>query len=143
MGTITTANASVILAIPDVYPTPQLLSGYATDDMFTHDSFKMTEQRMGVDGILSAGFTPNPKVIHITFQADSPSIQVFEDWGAAHEAAQEALPGTLSIALPSTGKLFVCTTGWLDDYKKLPDAKKVQEPQTYSIVFQNITVTPL
>ena len=143
MGTITSANASVIIVIPAVFPVPQLLQGYAADDAFAHDSFDMTETRMGVDGILSAGFTPNPKVFHITFQPDSPSIIVFDIWGAAMEAAKEAFPASMSIAQPSIGKAFAFNVGWLRGFKKLADAKKVLEPQTYTIEWQDIQPVPI
>lgn len=35
---------------------------------------------MGIDGHLSAGWTPTPKVITVTLAADSPSRVIFEDW---------------------------------------------------------------
>lgn len=142
MGTITSANASVVLSIPDVYNVDQILAGFAADDAFTAQAFKMTEQRMGVDGILSAGYTPSPKPFGITFQPDSPSILVFDNWGLGHIAAGEALKASMSITMPSIGKVFTFTTGWLDDFKALPDAKKVLEPQTYTIIWQSIIANP-
>jgi hypothetical protein len=143
MGTITTANASVIISIPDVFPVDQILSGFAADDAFTQGAFDMTETRMGVDGILSAGYTPNEKPFTITFQPDSPSILVFDTWGAAMEAAKEALQASMVIAMPSIGKAFNFNVGWLKNFKKLPDAKKVAEPQTYSIAWQDIQPVPI
>lgn len=143
MGTITSANASVVISLPDVFTVDQILSGFAADDAFTAPAFKMTEQRMGVDGILSAGFTPSPKPFGITFQPDSPSIQVFDTWGLAHIAAKEALEATMTITMPSIGKVFTFNTGWLDDFKALPDAKKVLEPQTYTIIWQDIIAAPI
>jgi tail fiber protein gp32 len=143
MGTITSANSSIVLSVPGVFPTDIVLQGYATDDEFTHDSVDITETRMGVDGILSGGFTPNPKSITIAFQADSPSIAAFDAWGSAQEAAKEAFPSTVVVALPSVGKQYTCNVGWLRGFKKLPDAKKVLEPQQYRIEFQDIQPAPI
>ena len=143
MGTITSANASVVLSIPDVFNVDQILAGFAADDAFTQQAFKMTEQRMGVDGILSAGYTPSPKPFGITFQPDSPSILVFDTWGLAHIAAKEALQASMVITMPSIGKAFNFNVGWLDDFKALPDAKKVLEPQTYTIIWQDIIAVPI
>jgi hypothetical protein len=143
MGTITSANSSIILSVPDVFPTSIVLQGYATDDEFAHESFDITETRMGVDGVLSAGFTPNPKRVTLAFQADSPSIAAFDAWGSAQESAREAFQGSLIIALPSIGKQFTCNVGWLRGFKKLPDAKKVLEPQQYTIEFQDIQPAPI
>lgn len=143
MGTITSANASVIISIPAVFPVDQILAGFAADDAFAHESFDMTETRMGVDGILSAGYTPNPKRFTITFQPDSPSILIFDTWGASQEAAKEALAASMVIAMPSIGKAFNFNVGWLKGFKKLPDAKKVLEPQAYSIDWQDIQPVPI
>jgi hypothetical protein len=143
MGTITSANASVIISIPAVFPVDQILQGFAADDAFAHESFDMTETRMGVDGILSAGYTPNPKRYTITFQPDSPSILIFDTWGAAMEAAKEAFQASMVIAMPSIGKAFNFNVGWLKNFKKLPDAKKVLEPQAYSIDWQDIQPIPI
>ena len=57
MGTITSANAQVMLNVPGVFPTPVQLAGFAADDAFTQDAYDVAETRMGVDGVLSAGFT--------------------------------------------------------------------------------------
>lgn len=143
MGTITSANASVIISIPAVFPVDQILQGFAADDAFAHESFDMTETRMGVDGILSAGYTPNPKRFTITFQPDSPSILIFDTWGAAMEAAKEAFQASMVIAMPSVGKAFNFNVGWLKNFKKIPDAKKVLEPQAYSIDWQDIQPIPI
>jgi hypothetical protein len=143
MGTITSANASVILQVPDVFPIGQFLQGFAADDAFIHESFDMAETRMGVDGFLSGGFTPNIKKWAVTFQPDSPSIAVFDLWGASEEAATEKFIAGLEIAMPSIGKQFTFKVGFLKGFKKLPDAKKVLEPQTYSIDWQSIITLPL
>lgn len=143
MGTITSANASVVINVPDVFSVGQILSGFAADDAFAHESFDMTETRMGVDGILSAGYTPNPMRFTITFQPDSPSILVFDTWGAAQEALKEALQASMTITMPSIGKAFNFNVGWLKGFKKLPDAKKVLEPQSYSIDWQDIQPIPI
>lgn len=143
MGTITSANAVLNLNLPDLGLVGVQLQGFAADDAFAHDSFDMTETRMGVDGILSGGYTPNPKEFHITFQPDSASIAVFDQWGAAQEAAKEAFVASMTVLLPSTNKAFSFTTGFLKNFKKLPDAKKVQEPQTYSITWQDIQPIPI
>ena len=143
MGTITSANAAIVLTVPDVNPIPQILSGFAADDAFIHEAFEMTETRMGVDGILSAGYTPNPKKWRVIFQPDSPSILVFDNWGLAMEAAKEAYPASMQIVLKSIGKAYDFDTGWLRNFKKLPDARRVLEPQEYEIEWQSIVPAPI
>jgi len=143
MGTITSSNAGIAISVPKVFPIPQLLQGFAADDAFAHESFEMTETRMGVDGILSAGYTPNPKKWRVIFQPDSPSILVFDNWGLAMESAKEAYPASMVITLTSINKAYQFKVGWLRGFKKLPDAKKVLEPQEYEIEWQSITPVPI
>ena len=50
---------------------------------------------------------------------------------------------SLTIVLPSVGKAYHLTTGWLKSFKALPDAKKVLDPQSYMIGYQAITTTPI
>lgn len=142
MGTITAANASIVLTVPDVFAVSQILYGFAVDDMFTQQAYDVAETRMGVDGYLSAGYTPQAKPFGITFQPDSPSVQVFDTWGLAEATAKEKFEASMSIHLPSIGKIYSFNVGWLKNFKAVPDAKKVLDPQTYSIDWQDITASP-
>lgn len=143
MGTITSASSSFVISIPDVFPADLIVQGYAVDDAFSHDSFDITETKMGVDGVLSGGFTPNPKRIQVALMADSPSILIFDAWASGQEVAKEAFPCTVVIAIPSIGKQYICNVGWLRGFKKLPDAKKTLEAQQFSIEFQDIQPAPI
>lgn len=138
-NTITSANAVFTLNIPDVFPTPQLLEGYATDDGFDTEVVDTAEAKMGVDGIMSAGFTPFITKQTIHFQADSPSIQVIDDWLGAMESAQEVFFASASIVLPSVGRAYTFNKGALTKGKKLPDAKKLLEPVTYEISWESVS----
>ena len=143
MGTITSSNSHVYISIPALGLIQVPIQGYAADDAFAHESFELTETRQGVDGVLSAGYTPNPKKITFTLQADSPSIALFDAWGSGMEAAREAFPASMNIDMPSIGKSFALNVGWLRNFRKLPDAKKVLEPQQYTIEWQDIQPTTL
>jgi hypothetical protein len=143
MGTITSANSQFVISIPDVFPVDLVLQGYAVDDAFTNDAVELTERRMGVDGTLSAGYTPNPKPIHVALQPDSPSVPIFDAWKSAMESAQEAYSCTVIIAMPSIGKQYICNVGWLGGVNILPDARKVLDPQHFVIEFQSVQAAPL
>ncbi len=138
-STITSANSVFTLTIPDVFPTPQLLEGYATDDAFDSEVVDSAEAKMGVDGIMSAGFTPFITKQTVHFQADSDSIQTFQDWLEAMESAQEVFFASASITLPSVGRAYTFNKGALTKAKKLPDGKKVLEPQTFEISWESVS----
>ena len=74
MATITAANSKFALSITNLYMSPQLLQGYATDDAFTTDTPDLAETVMGVDGHLSAGYVFNAVNMTISIMPDSPSI---------------------------------------------------------------------
>lgn len=136
--TLTSANSVFLLTITDLFPPPIALQGYATDEAFLTDAVALTETLMGVDGHLSGGMVFNPIKMKIKFQADSPSIAIFDAWAAAQKTARDAFRANAVITLPSTGVRYVLTTGFLTSYKPLPDAKKMLEPQEFEITWESI-----
>jgi hypothetical protein len=96
---------------------------------------------MGVDGRMTAGYTPNPVRQTISLQADSPSKQIFTAIANAMKAAREVFYISGTIDLPSTGESFVCTRGILQAVKPLPDAGKVLQPMDFMIVWESINPT--
>ena len=101
MATITAANAVFMLSVESLFPSPQQLQGFAADDVFSHALVAPVETLMGVDGFLSGGWTPQPKVQTIALQADSPSTYIFDTWYAAQEQAREVYIAQAHIALAS------------------------------------------
>lgn len=139
MSTITSANSTAVLTATDVFPAPQALQGYAADDAFASDAIDLAEAIMGVDGKLSAGYTPNPTKITFALQADSPSISVFDAIISATKASREVIFLDLSIGLPATGTNYTFTRGVITNASQLPDAKKTLQPQKYQITFESVT----
>lgn len=136
--TLTSANSSFVLNIPGVFPIPIAVQGYATDDAFAVEAFDTAEAVMGVDGKMSAGFTPNVKKLTVTLQADSPSLEIFDAWVGAMESAREVFYGDATIVIPSINKTYNLRKGALTNAKKLPDAKKILQAVPYVITFESI-----
>lgn len=143
MGTITAANSSFVITIPAVFPVPQILQGYAADDAFTQEAFDLVETRMGVDGILSGGFTPSPKRLTVMLNPDSIALQVFENWKAAMEAAKEALVGSAAIAMPSISRGYALGKIFFTNSQGMPSAKKVLEPFPAILTYESLVVAPI
>ncbi len=134
MADITSANAVYTLSVPDVFPVPQVLQGYATDDGFATEAIEIAETMLGVDGIMSYGFTPF--IVHqtIVFQADSYSIpNTMEPWISAEIATRSKFRASASIVLPSLGKVYQLGNGVITRMTPISAAKKVMGPQTYQI----------
>lgn len=137
--TITSANSVFTLVIPGLFPAPVQLRGYATDKAFTTEALDLAEVQMGVDGRMTAGFTPNPTKQTITLQADSPSRDIFSVLIQAMKTAREVYYMSGSIALPSTGESFTLTRGILTNTKQIPDAQKVLQPMDFSISWESVS----
>lgn len=144
MATITSANSSFALVVPRVFGAiPQLLQGYAADDAFTQEAFDITETRMGVDGILSGGYTPSPKRLTVMLQPDSIALTVFLTWAQAIAAAKETFTGTGNVLYPSIGFGFKFGTVFFKNSQGMPSAKKVIEPFPAVLEYQDLTSFPI
>lgn len=143
MSTITAANSSFIITIPSVFPVPQILQGYAADDAFTQESFELVETRMGVDGLLSGGYTPSPKRLTVMLQPDSIALVVFDNWKANMEATKEASVASAVIALPSISRGYTFRKIFFTNSQGMPSAKKVLEPFPAILTYESLVVAPI
>jgi len=140
-GTITSANSSFTITVPGLYNSPVQLQGYAADRAWESEGIEIGETPMGVDGHLSAGYTPQPVVQTIHLQADSPSIDLFDTIFNATKASREMYRLSGSITLPATGKAYSLTRGFLVNYKPLPDGAKTLQPVDFQIKWESINPT--
>ena len=143
MATITAANAVFTITVASLFPTPQQLQGFAADDVFSHALVAPVETLMGVDGFLSGGWTPQPKVQTIALQADSPSNYIFDTWYSAQETAREVYIADAHITLASIQRSFYCVKGFLTNYPPMADARKILQPRRFSITWEAINTAPL
>lgn len=142
MSTLTTANSAATLVVRGLFPVPQSLQGYSTDDSFSSEDVKPVETQMGVDGLLSAGFVPYPTEISFVFQADSPSTAMFDVVLAAQNSAKEAFIFDGTIILQGTGEKFAMTKGYLTSASPMSSSKKTLQPRKFTITFQSVTKAP-
>lgn len=141
-GTITSANASIQISVPGLFPVPQLLQGFAADDIFGTEPLENGELSMGVDGILSAGFVFVPVKQFYNLQANSDSCQLFDDLYAAEQAAREKFAITGLVTLSSVQSQWVMTRGFMSNYPPVPDAGKVLKPRKFYITWTRIQRAP-
>lgn len=142
MGTITSANAVLTLAQPVLFPVPQQMQGFDVDDVYDIDTIKSVETRMGVDGVLSAGFVYQEITQNIALQADSASNDFFDTIWTQMQAAQDVYPIYGVIILPSIASKFAMTQGYLTGYSPAPAAKRVLQARRYQITWARIAPAP-
>ena len=141
--TITAANSTYVLAVTGLFPVPIRLEGYSAEAAFMTDATENTETLMGVDGHMSAGFVPTMKRQTISLQADSPSNDLFEAWHEAMEAVREVYFANGIITLPAINRTYIMTRGVLSSYSPMPEAKKVLQPRSYVITWNNVNPVPV
>lgn len=126
-ATLTVANSSIVMTIEGLFPSGVTLSGYAADNVFEFGAVESKELSMGIDGKYSAGFVHNPIPFTLTLQADSESLDVFEQIWARETANRDALGVGLTVALPATGKRYVLRNGYLQSYQA-PSGQRTLQP---------------
>lgn len=136
MATITSVNSTFTLVIKNLYPTPLTLQGYSVDDAFAGEDIDTAQVQMGVDGFLAAGYVPVEKRVTIMLQANSPSMDIFDNWQAAQTTIRELYEASGTIAMPSLGSVYAFTKGYLTSASTFSSAKKVHQPRRFVITFQ-------
>ena len=139
---ITSANSKVKL-FSALTPAGLSFEGYSSDAGWASEAVQIAEARMGIDGKVSFGYTPNPVPMTFTFQPDSQTIDQLNNIVTSSVVNKKPYFVQLIIEMPAIGKSFNCANGAITTAKILPDGSKVLEPQTYTITFQSVTPSPL
>lgn len=136
MADITSANSVLVLGVTNLFTVPQQLQGFSADDMYSMANVDTKEVIMGADGVLSAGYIPQIKILEVTLQADSASNTFFEAVYAAEEAAKAPFFFFGNINQPSVSRNYTLTNGVLKNYSPMAQAKKTLQPRKFEIHFQ-------
>lgn len=136
---ITSANATIFMTIPLLFPVPQQIQQFSADNVFSTDPLKSAETMRGVDGRLTGGYVFGDINQNFMLMADSPSIEFFNQWSLAQQAQRETYTANAVILLTSLGKKWTGTKGFLKNFPIIPDAKKVLQPVTFSIEWESLT----
>ena len=137
-STITSANSVVTLTASGLFSTPVQLQGYSTDKAWDTAAQVVTETQIGVDGRKTAGLVYNAVKQTFSFQADSPSVQIFEAIYAAQRAVRDVYYLSATIILPATGQTYVCNKGTLEDYNSVASASHVLTMREFSVNWGSI-----
>lgn len=133
-ATLTVANSSIVLTVEGLYPNGVALSGYAADNVFEAGAVENGEFAMGIDGKLSAGFVYNEIPFTLTLQADSESLDVFEQIWQRESSTRDKLSLGLTVSLPSTGKRYTLRNGFMRSYKA-PAGQRILQPGVAELTF--------
>ena len=137
VGDITSANAKVILTVDELFPQGVTLQMFSADTAYNTDSIPVAVARMGVDGYMAAGQTPNIKQVSITLEACSPSVAPLSTLHKAMDQYRRIYPCKLVISLPSIGQTMTYSDGVLISGTAIPAGGRVLSPTQWVFNFAN------
>ena len=122
---ITSANSTLVLTVENLYPAGVKIEGFSTDNSFAMDDDTIAETHMGVDGKLTAGFTPSEKSVTLTLDAGSSSYEVLCNIYNMSKTNMTVLDTSMQITVPALGKEFSFKNGVMVTGHPLPAGEKV------------------
>ena len=134
---ITSANSVVTLSC-DLFSA--VLQQFGADTAYEGEDDTIAETRMGVDGHMVAGQTPNIKNVTIHLEASSPSAQYLRLLKQAMEKNRTIYPCQMVVSQPSIGVRTTYSNGVLVSAKDLADGKKVLDPTNWKFAFESKSV---
>lgn len=136
---ITVANSSV--SFVTALGTEQG-EGYSADNIFTSEQPDLVETRIGVDGKMSAGYTPAINSLTFNFESSSRNASYFRNVSTTVKTTRTPMPIVVTIALPALGVRYTLS-GVVKNIKSLPDAGKVAEPWTVQVDYADGDLVPM
>lgn len=135
---VTSANCELILKVEELYPSGISLQMFATDQSFSQENSVVSEPRMGVDGYMVAGYTPNIKQVTVNLEACSPSYEALAQVYRAMEANKRIYECTLVVRAPSLGLTWTWSKGVMVSGTTVPPAQKTFGPTAWVFAFESL-----
>lgn len=134
---ITSANSIAVLSC-ELFS--EKLQQFAVDTAYEGEDVQIAETRIGVDGKMVAGYTPQIKPLTIHLEASSPSIERMVLLEQSMQKNRKVYPCQMVITQPSIGKRITYSNGVLQSAKSLADGKTVLDPVQYTFHFEDRSV---
>lgn len=134
---ITSSNAIIVYKDNMLVKAGMSLAKFATDQSLTSDEVAVAETRMGVDGKMAAGYTPNITPVTIMFEADSPSWRLIEQSMNIAKQAKTVVECEIIVTVPSVAKVYNYKKGVIKSLTNLA-LKKVLDPVTLKMDFEEV-----
>ena len=140
-GDITSANATLVLTVEEIFPSGVKLEQFATDQSYSMNESTIAVTRMGVDGQMVAGWIPNIKEVTIMLEASSPSYLALAQVYQAMEQTRGLFRCSLTANIPSIKKTITWSQGVMVTGTPAPSAKQVLDPTSWGFHFSAIAIS--
>lgn len=143
LRTITTSNLAITLAVEQLYPVAQALEGFAPEEVLTSEDVPITISQQGVDGKKSVGLLRSGRDFSMTFAADSPSLDIFENWRARQNSDGDVLYGSMVVSSKGLKKKFVWNKLTITSMPDIPSAKQKFDNVTIKLNAESCVASPM
>lgn len=140
---ITSANIELVFSAEEICPNGITVQQFSADQMYSSEDEQFAETRMGVDGYMAAGQTPNIKTLTISLEASSPLYETFKNLAMAQTKNRRPYNCTIVARVPSIGQVFTWSEGVLHNATWIPNAARVLDPTQWTFHFQNLDVSTI
>lgn len=135
---ITSANSSFVISCAAAAIASIGLEGYSVDVGVAMDAIESAIARKGIDGKFSAGWVPYVVPVTVTFEANSPSIDVMNAILTYSDAIRGLAIITGVLNIPSINRNYNFGKGVITSAQMMPNLERVLAPQSYGITFEAI-----
>lgn len=135
---ITSSNSSSVLTVESLFPVGITLEMFSTDSALSLENLDVTETRMGVDGKMAAGFTPNIFALTINLEAASPSFEALSQVWSAMSNNRRIYECTLVSTVPSINRVFTFTRGVMKSGVPFANIERVLAPSAWVFHFEKM-----
>lgn len=140
-GDITSASATLVLTVEEIFPSGIKLEQFATDQSWSMEESTIAVTRMGVDGQMVAGWIPNEKNVTIMLEASSPSYLALCQVYQAMEQKRGLFRCTLTATVPAIKKTFTWSQGVMVSGQPVPTANQVMSPTSWGFHFAKLAIS--
>ena len=139
INSATSANIVFILSATGLLAATRLET-FSDDDMVSCNEISLIESGMTADGKFWTGIIYEKTNLDITLMPFSPSTLFFDQIYTAQRANQKSYPIVGEILFPSIGKSYTLPEFALEKHTQMPNAKKILQPQKYTLVGSGLIV---
>lgn len=136
---ITSANASLRIIVPAIYPGGFTVEDYAADDMFETASMDNAEDMMSADGKYHAGFVFNTVNLTINIMANSSTGDRLDNWWSTERTTLTKFDCNAVLSIPALQTKFNFVNGVLFTWNPIPPAKRILQPRQAIFHFETVT----
>lgn len=136
---ITSANSTLRLVCPAMYPSGFDFDDFAADRMFETAALQIKEDMMSADGKYHAGIVFNPVEFTVSLSPTSQAGDKLDTIFNAEQAAMSAFSLNITLTVPALDATWNFVNGVLYSWNPNPSGARVLQPRQAVFHFERVT----